>query len=708
MVVGGDPSRSCSPGSARWPPAPRPARRERRPLRRRCSCSRVRGRSGSGWLRSCLGRHSVFAERMAECAAALESFVDWSLLDVLGDAEALERVDVVQPALFAVMVSLAEVWRSYGVEPAAVVGHSQGEIAAAVVAGGLSLEDGARVVALRSKAIAKVLAGRGGMVSVALPAAEVRERLAVFGESVSVAAVNGPSSTVVSGTPEALDDWLAAGRRRACGPVGSRWTTPRTPRRWRTCGSRSWPTSPRLSRWPPPVPLFSTVTGEWLDAALMDADYWYRNLRQTVRFEEAVRALAEQGFGAFIECSAHPVLTVGVQETAGRRRGGRLAAPRRRWRPADADLAGRGVRPRRAGGLGGAVRRGARGWTCRPTPSSAAVLVGPRPETERVAVQGGSPADAAFWQAVESEDLGALADTLQLDGESLTEVLPALTSWRQRQVLASTVDAWRYRVEWTPTATTSSPVLTGCLAAARHGRGDRRRERRLRPPEHPGARRRRRPGGGRAGLRAGRGGGFTARRPARRRPRRSRLAAPPRGHRPHTRHGGGRRGERAPGPRRRRRPGATLVPDQWRRVHRHRGPGGQSHPGDRLGTRPGRHAGTARPLGRPDRPARRADGRAATRLAAVLAGETEEEVAIRATGVLVRRLVHAPAEPGGRRGAEPRHGPGDRRDRRPRGARRPLAGPRRNPAHPAAQPARPGRSGGRRAGSGTRRRPAPA
>ncbi|KJK54742.1 acyltransferase domain-containing protein, partial [Saccharothrix sp. ST-888] len=141
---------------------------------------------------------AVFAERMGECAAALAPFTDWSLLDVVRGATGeawLERVDVVQPVLWAVMVSLAEVWQSAGVRPSVVVGHSQGEIAAAVVAGALSLEDGARVVALRSKAIAGGLAGRGGMVSVALPVELVRERLSVWGEErISVAAVNGPSS----------------------------------------------------------------------------------------------------------------------------------------------------------------------------------------------------------------------------------------------------------------------------------------------------------------------------------------------------------------------------------------------------------------------------------------------------------------------------------------------------------------------------------
>ncbi|MEY9969629.1 acyl transferase domain-containing protein, partial [Streptacidiphilus sp. MAP12-16] len=155
---------------------------------------------------------AVFAERMGECAAALAPFVEWSLLDVVrgGAGEGwLDRVDVVQPVLWAVMVSLAEVWRSAGVVPAGVVGHSQGEIAAAVVAGALSLGDGARVVALRSRAIARGLAGRGGMVSVALPVERVVELLAGREGEVGIAAVNGPSSVVVSGEPGALEDLLA-------------------------------------------------------------------------------------------------------------------------------------------------------------------------------------------------------------------------------------------------------------------------------------------------------------------------------------------------------------------------------------------------------------------------------------------------------------------------------------------------------------------
>ena len=119
---------------------------------------------------------------------ALEGLVDWRVEDVLRGVEGapgLDRVDVVQPVSFAVMVALAELWRSFGVEPGVVVGHSQGEIAAACVAGGLSLEDAARVVVLRSRLLGEVLAGRGGMVSVALDLGRVEELLERWGGRVS-------------------------------------------------------------------------------------------------------------------------------------------------------------------------------------------------------------------------------------------------------------------------------------------------------------------------------------------------------------------------------------------------------------------------------------------------------------------------------------------------------------------------------------------
>ncbi|CAM5658204.1 SDR family NAD(P)-dependent oxidoreductase OS=Streptomyces tendae OX=1932 GN=GUR47_30605 PE=4 SV=1 [Streptomyces tendae] len=276
------------------------------------------GTQWAGMAVELLDSSPVFAERMGACGRELAVLVDWDLEDVLRrtpGAPTLDRVDVVQPVSWAVMVSLAELWRSHGVEPAAVVGHSQGEIAAACVAGALSLADGARVVALRSQAIATGLAGGGGMVSVAQAPADVEARLARYPGRLELAALNGPASVVVAGDPDALDELLAEceaegvrARRIAVDYASHTWHVERIEDelsrvlaglRPRTCD----------------VPLFSTTTGEWLDTSTMDAGYWYRNLRRTVRFQPAVESLAAAGFGTFIEVSAHPVLSTSVQET---------------------------------------------------------------------------------------------------------------------------------------------------------------------------------------------------------------------------------------------------------------------------------------------------------------------------------------------------------------------------------------------------------
>jgi polyketide synthase 12 len=270
---------------------------------------------GSQWAgmgRELLESSPVFAARMAECASALAPHADWNLLDVLGDAEALERVDVVQPALWAVMVSLAAVWRAHGVEPAAVVGHSQGEIAAAVVAGGLSLEDGACVVALRSKAILR-LSGAGGMVSLAVSAERAEQLLARWSARLSIAAVNGPSSVVVSGEPEALDELLAAVQdvraRRIAVDYASH--SAQVESLADELAEVLAPVRPRAGE----IPFVSAVTGEVLDTTALDAGYWYCNLREPVRFDQAVTTLLGTRATVFVECSAHPVLTVGIEET---------------------------------------------------------------------------------------------------------------------------------------------------------------------------------------------------------------------------------------------------------------------------------------------------------------------------------------------------------------------------------------------------------
>ncbi len=276
------------------------------------------GSQWEGMARELLDCSPVFAGAVRECEEGLAGFVDWSVEGVLRGAPgapSLERIEVLQPALFTVMVSLARLWGACGVRPAAVVGHSQGEIAAAYVAGGLSLEDAARLVALRSRMLAG-LVGQGGVVSVALGVEQVRERLRRWGGRIVVAGVNGPRSVAVAGDREAVGEFL---RECAAGEVRAREVPG-------TVASHSRyvevfheevlevlaPLAPHAGE----VSFYSTVTGGRLDTAELDAGYWYRNLREPVEFERATRALLEEGLRTFVEISPHPVLSLGVQETA--------------------------------------------------------------------------------------------------------------------------------------------------------------------------------------------------------------------------------------------------------------------------------------------------------------------------------------------------------------------------------------------------------
>ncbi|MEV6537339.1 type I polyketide synthase, partial [Streptomyces sp. NPDC051639] len=274
------------------------------------------GTQWAGMGRELLDSSPVFAARLGECAAALEPFVDFDPVEVLRSGAALERVEVIQPVTWAVMVSLAELWRSVGVVPDAVVGHSQGEIAAAAVSGALSLEDAARVVALRAQVIGRELAGLGGMASISLPRTDVEARLVGWESRLDVAAVNGPSSTVVAGDADAIVDFVAACRadevRARQVPVDYASHSAHVERIEAELLDVLAPITPRRAR----IPFYSTVDAALTDTTTLDAGYWYRNLRHTVRFEETVRLLVDDGFGTFVESSAHPVLTMGIQETA--------------------------------------------------------------------------------------------------------------------------------------------------------------------------------------------------------------------------------------------------------------------------------------------------------------------------------------------------------------------------------------------------------
>ncbi|MDI5968919.1 SDR family NAD(P)-dependent oxidoreductase [Streptomyces sp. SL13] len=278
---------------------------------------------GSQWVGMAvelLDASEVFRRRIEECDLALREFVDWSLLEVLravGDegAKWLDQVDVLQPVLWAVMVSLAQMWRAAGVVPSAVVGNSQGEIAAAVVSGALTLRDGARVVALRSRLAIELLAGRGGMVAVALPRAKAAELLEPWQGRVSVGAVNSPFSTVVSGQAAALEELLAVceerGIRAKAIPAAFASHSPEADVMEERLLELLRPVAPRE----PKVPFYSTVLGRRLDTACLDTEYWFDNMRREVLFEETTRVLLAEGRSLFIEMSPHPVMAAALSET---------------------------------------------------------------------------------------------------------------------------------------------------------------------------------------------------------------------------------------------------------------------------------------------------------------------------------------------------------------------------------------------------------
>ncbi|MFD3663675.1 SDR family NAD(P)-dependent oxidoreductase [Streptomyces sp. NPDC058659] len=361
-----------------------------------------------------------FAASMAECEAALAPYVDWSLEAVVRQtpgAPTLERVDVVQPVTFAVMVSLARVWQHHGVTPQAVVGHSQGEIAAACVAGALSLDDAARVVALRSKSIAAHLAGKGGMLSLALSETAVLERLTGF-DGLSVAAVNGPTATVVSGDPAQIEELARAceadGIRARIIPVDYASHSQQVEIIEKELAEVLAGLTPQAPR----VPFFSTLEGAWITEPALDGTYWYRNLRHRVGFAPAVETLAaDEGFTHFVEVSAHPVLTMALPDT----------------------VTGLGTLRRDQGDRDRLVTSLAEAWA------------------------NGLPID---WTSLLPSATGHQADHLP------TYAFQTERYWLQDSAPTSAADDWRYRVEWKPLTTAGQADLSGRWLVAAEGRPD--------------------------------------------------------------------------------------------------------------------------------------------------------------------------------------------------------------------------------------------
>jgi len=274
---------------------------------------------GSQWVgmgRELLEREPAFRQTIELCEEALGQFVDWSLTGQLrgeGAESRCDEIDVIQPVIFAVQIALAAVWRSWGVEPAAVVGQSMGEVAAAHVGGALSLRDALRVICRRSRLL-KRASGRGSMAAVELSLEQCEGLLAGYEDRLSVAVSSGPASTVLSGDPAALGEVLALLEERNVFArlikVDVASHSPQMDPLRDDLLAALEGLQPRRAR----VPVYSTVTGEAVRGLRFDAAYWWRNLREPVLFAPAVRRLVESQHEVFIEISPHPVLSGAIRQ----------------------------------------------------------------------------------------------------------------------------------------------------------------------------------------------------------------------------------------------------------------------------------------------------------------------------------------------------------------------------------------------------------
>ncbi|HEX8360252.1 MAG TPA: acyltransferase domain-containing protein, partial [Longimicrobium sp.] len=271
--------------------------------------------------RELLANEPVFREAVEACDEWFRPLAGWSLLEAMLADEAssrMEETEVAQPANFALQVGLTALWRSWGIVPEAIVGHSAGEAAAAYAAGVMSLETAVRVIYHRSR-LQQLTTGQGRLVAVGLPVAEVEALLAGHRDRVSVAAVNGPSAVTLVGDPEALEEVLAPVREQGAFvrylhvkvPYHSHYMDPLRPELLETLAD--------LDLHAAAVPLYSTVSGERADGREFDAEYWWRNVREPVRFADAADALIEHGHSCFLEVGPHPVLATSLQECLGRR-----------------------------------------------------------------------------------------------------------------------------------------------------------------------------------------------------------------------------------------------------------------------------------------------------------------------------------------------------------------------------------------------------
>jgi myxalamid-type polyketide synthase MxaB len=276
---------------------------------------------GSQWLgmaRRLMDQEPVFRTTLESCAQALSRYAEWSLLDeIRADAATsrLEELDVVQPVLFAVQVALAAQWRAWGVEPDAVVGHSMGEVAAAYVAGIIGLDDAARIICRRSQIVRRRASGHGRMAVVNLPLEATEALLTGYADRVAVAAINGSTTTVISGESDALDELSQLAERRDIFFQFVNVDYASHSPQMDLLRDELLESLGAIDARPTSIAMMSTSgRATLIDGPECNAAYWVSNLRHPVVFAQAIEALIADGFDVLLELSAHPTLAMSMSE----------------------------------------------------------------------------------------------------------------------------------------------------------------------------------------------------------------------------------------------------------------------------------------------------------------------------------------------------------------------------------------------------------